>query len=112
MNVKSLEQITYTDFAGAVNGQFRVQVDAQSSVSLKLAGVTPLRISSGGTPPAASYENFTLNFIGPVDALLSQKIYRFESAALGHFDLFIVPASVSTASVEYQATFHRLQKTD
>ena len=110
MNVKALEQITYADFSKAVNTPFRVWLDAQSSFILDLAEVTPLRISSAGSAPNATCENFALNFTGPADKLLPQKIYRFESTALGFFDLFIVPVTVDGALAQYHATFNRLLK--
>jgi hypothetical protein len=110
MNVKPLEQLTYDDFSKAVNSKFRVWVDPQNSLELELSEVTTPRISTAGGPKAAAYENFALNFAGPADKLLPQRIYNFESTALGRFELFIVPIACTPSGAQYQATFNRLLK--
>src|SRR5215469_15192593 len=110
MNVKPLEQLTYEDFSGMVNSKFRVWIDAQNSLELELSEVTSPRISMAGGTKGAAYENFTLNFTGPADKLLPQRIYCFESPSLGRFELFIVPVGCSPSSAQYQATFNRLLK--
>lgn len=109
MNAKPLEQLTYEDFFKAIKSKFRVWIDSQNSLELELSEVTTPRISTAGGAKAA-YENFALNFDGPADKLLPQRIYCFESTALGRFELFIVPVGCSPRTAQYQATFNRLLK--
>ena len=111
MKVTPPEALTCAAFTALVQTNFRVWLDAQSSVDLKLYEVTPPRtvLVAGPTPMTSEY--FALTFTGPADRFLTQGNYVFESAVLGRFDLFIVPASRDTQSATYQATFNRLVKT-
>ena len=111
MNVTPLEQLTCAAFAALVKTNFHVWIDAQNPLELELAEVTPPRITAGG-PNGAAYENFALLFRGPADRILPQRIYQFESAALGRFELFIVPVGRDQTGTQYQATFNRLVKSD
>ena len=105
-----LEQLSFESFAGLVKTGFRVWIDARDSLALELSEITPPRVSStGGTNPL-TYENFALVFLGPADRLLPQRIYLFESAPIGRFELFIVPVSRDPNGIRYQATFNRLVK--
>ena len=107
MNDVSLEQLRFESFAGLVKTPFRVWMAAEDSLALELVEVTPRSISSGGANRPA-YENFALIFLGPAEPLLPQRIYWFESAGLGRFELFIVPFSRDAGGTRYQATFNRL----
>ena len=110
MNTVPLEQLNFESFAGLVKTKFRVRVDGQDSVELELAEVTPARVSAPGGANTAKYEHFSLIFLGPVDRILQQRIYCFESASLGRFELFIVPVGRDQNGTWYQATFNRLVK--
>ena len=105
MNAVPLEQLRYESFAGLVKATFRVWIEGEAS--LELAEVTPRSILSGGTDRPV-HESFALVFLGPAERLLPQRIYWFESAQLGRFELFIVPVSRDQNGVRYQATFNRL----
>ena len=105
-----LEQLDFETFAKLLKTNFRVWIDAQQAVELELSEITPLRISSTGGKNGPKYENFALMFRGPADRLLAQRIYLFESAQLGRFELFIVPVGRDPDGVRYQATFNRLVK--
>ena len=109
MNVTPLEKLTCANFAALVKTNFRVWIDTQNSLELELAEVTPPRVTTGGLNSAA-YENFSLLFCGPADRVLPQRIYWFESPALGRFELFIVPVGRDQNGAQYQATFNRRVK--
>ena len=54
-------------------------------------------------------ECFSLYFRGPASNDLTQDVYRLEHAALGEFQLFLVPGRKSrTGSVVYEAVINRL----
>jgi len=110
MDVTPLEQLTRADFAALTRTKFRVWIDAQDSVEMELAEVTAPRILTANGAKNATYENFALNFLGPAGRLLAQRIYGFESAAIGRFELFIVPVGQDASGVQYQAAFNRLVK--
>ncbi len=110
MNTVPLEQLGFESFAGLVKTSFRVWVDDRDSLELELSAITPPRIASAGGPNGGTYESFTLEFRGPAERLLPQRIYRFESAAIGRFDLFIVPVGRDAGGTGYQAMFNRRVK--
>jgi hypothetical protein len=87
-------------------------MDAQSSLELQLAEVTTSRLTAPGGVKSSRYESFTLVFQGPTGPVLPQRIYRFESEALGCFELFIVPSGQDAGGTQYQATFNRALKPD
>jgi hypothetical protein len=110
MNTVPLEQLNFESFAGLAKTRFRVWIDAQDSIDLELCEVTPRRVSSTGGVRSLTYEHFALEFLGPADRLLPQRMYWFESAAIGRFELFIVPVGRDQTGTRYQATFNRLVK--
>jgi hypothetical protein len=110
MKTVPLEQLNFESFAGLVKTNFRVWVDDQDSLDLELCEITPRRVSSTGGSRNLTYEQFALEFLGPVDRLLPQRIYSFESAPIGRFELFIVPVGRDANGTRYQAAFNRLVK--
>jgi hypothetical protein len=110
MNVVPLEQLSFESFARLVKTTFRVWIDPQDSLDLELSEITPPRVASTAGTNRLTYENFALVFLGPADRLLPQRIYWFESATIGRFELFIAPVSRDQNDTRYQATFNRLVK--
>ena len=53
------------------------------------------------------FEQFSVLFTGPKEPLLEQGTYRLEHAAMGSFDLFIVPISSDEGGTVYEAVFCR-----
>lgn len=110
MNIVPLEQLSFESFSGLVKTNFRVWVDPQDSLDLELCEITPRRVSSSGGGRSLTYESFALEFLGPANRLLPQRIYWFESAPIGRFEMFIVPVGRDENGTRYQATFNRLVK--
>ena len=109
MKVTPLDELTCAAFTAQVQTLFRVCLGAQQFVDLKLSEITPPQVVPTRSNNLAS-EYFALTFLGPVDPILPQGSYPFESPALGRFNLFIVPAARDAQSTQYQATFNRLVK--
>jgi hypothetical protein len=107
MELMPLEQLSHADFAARVNSKFRVWLEPADSIELELAEVTPRRLVTAPGPSRAAYESFALRFIGPADHLLVQRIYQFELAALGRFEIFIVPVGRDEGGFQYEAAFNR-----
>ena len=112
MNIVPLDQIDFEFFASRVNTKFRVWIDASDSLELTLSEIAPRLVSTTGGANRQTYENFALGFLGPAERLLPQRMYWFESAGLGRFELFIVPVGRDANGVRYEATFNRLVKPD
>lgn len=110
MNAVPLEQLNYEAFAKLVKTRLRVWISEQDSLDLELAELTPPRVVTAGGTNGLTYEHFSLVFLGPTNRPLPQRIYGFESAAIGRFELFIVPVSGDPNGIRYQATFNRLVK--
>ena len=56
------------------------------------------------------FEQFSVLYTGPKEPLLKQGTYRFEHAAMGSFNLFIVPISSDEGGTVYEAVFGRKQQ--
>jgi hypothetical protein len=110
MNAVPLDQLNFEVFAKLVKTRFHVWMDAQNTLDLELSEITPPRVVSTAGAKHLAYENFALVFLGPADRLLPQQMFWFESAAIGRFELFIVPISRDQNGTRYQATFNRLVK--
>lgn len=110
MNRVPLEQLSFESFAGLAKTNFRVWVSDDDALDLELSEITPPRVVSTGGTNGPKYENFALMFRGPANRLLAQRIYLFESAQIGRFELFIVPVGRDQNGSQYQATFNRRVK--
>lgn len=59
----------------------------------------------GRESPDGDGRRFTLLFHGPLTPVLPQRIYHFDHAAVGSFDIFIVPLGPEAGSMRYEAVF-------
>jgi microcystin-dependent protein len=108
----SLEELSYSALAAQLNTVFHVQAGPARQVPLELvdAPQTPERPAGAGATRAVSppYEQFSLIFRGAVAEPLEQRIFKFEHADLGRFELFIVPVvSRDLGHAYYEAVFNR-----
>jgi hypothetical protein len=74
-----------------------------SYVQRALASATAAPTRPSEAPRAR--RSFSLVFYGPPHPVLPQRIYRFEHATLGSFDLFIVPIGPEGEAMQYEAVF-------
>ena len=93
---------TAETFSPLVGGAFRVQLDGAPPVELELTSVERHDPNPGG----ARDEPFSLFFVGPVEPILPQAIYRFEHDALGEPEIFIVPIARDERGTTYEAVFN------
>jgi Domain of unknown function (DUF6916) len=96
-------------FARQVGTQFRIQLGALESRTLRLRSVSDL----GPAPapahqPAPGREGFSLLFSGPAKPLLSQATYPVDHPRLGSFLLFLVPVGLRSSDPSYEAVINRL----
>ncbi len=97
----ALEHLTKTNLAENLHTPFKLCLEPSGTSELELVELTEGR-------PHPEYESFALLFRGPAAEQLGQGLYRIEHAALGVFDLFIVPVAQDQTGRYYQAVFNRL----
>ena len=97
---------TFSPHLGSQFGVERAPEDVQSAgaaVELRLTDVAALPDQAG----APRREPFALEFSGPREPLLEQRIYSVRHAVLGRLELFLVPIGYDDAGgVRYQAVFN------
>ncbi|HEX5221297.1 MAG TPA: hypothetical protein VFZ59_17165 [Verrucomicrobiae bacterium] len=108
---RSLEELSYADFAEQVNTPFRVRLSPSRIVELSLLKAplaAPTNVIAGRPPGDAGNEKFSLIFAGPENMLLDSAIHRFEHRELGEFDMYIgrIGAPLN-GEVRYEAGFNR-----
>jgi hypothetical protein len=81
------------------------QVRANETVTLNLRLVEVQGQKAGATAPRK--DPFAILFSGPKTPILPQKIYRMSHAAIGDFELFIVPVGPNKDGLmQYEAIFN------
>jgi hypothetical protein len=108
----SLDDLRYAMFAEQAKTSFRVYADADRTVDLKLTKAALAKETSAKAgkrrPGDAGNEKFSLLFTGPRDALLQQRIYKFEHEKIGRFEMFITPVVPQDNNrYYYEAVFNR-----
>jgi hypothetical protein len=95
-------QLTLPVFQAVVGTEFQFQLTEQQFVTLVLVEARARRSATG----SASGESFALLFHGPAEPPLAQRMYSCTQAALGTFDIFIVPVGRDQNSFHYEAVFN------
>jgi hypothetical protein len=92
--------MTLETFAPHVGETFRVIVNDEWEIHMRLSSATPLASARGGdrTP-------FSLIFHAPPLALLEQQLFGVEHDVLEPFVLFLVPIGPDDAGMRYEAVF-------
>jgi hypothetical protein len=99
-----MDSPTIATFAPLVETAFRLRPGpGDDPISLRLVSVIPL----GRQPNAPRVEPFALEFAGPAQPQLEQRIYRLEHEALGSIEIFLVPIGFDAAGgLRYEAVFN------
>jgi hypothetical protein len=93
------EPLVFETFAARVGQEFRIEVDAATTVVTTLTSAT----AHGDGRVAAG---FSLVFAGPVEPVLPQRTYRLVHDELRDLEIFIVPIGRDDAGVRYEAVFN------
>lgn len=101
-------ELTSASFTSHVGSTFRVRIEPNRSVELKLVRVNQLPRPEGGVIPASNREGFTLQFTGPSADPFKQGTYTVDHSALGTSQIFLVPARPTGSNQPYDAVFNRL----
>ena len=99
-----MDDLTGQMFLPHVGSEFRVDgPGAGDDVSLRLAAVRDL----GSQPNAPRVKPFALEFAGPPEPRLEQRIYRLRHETLGSLEIFLVPIGFDAAGgLQYEAVFN------
>lgn len=92
-------------FAPHEGSDFIVDGHGEGGLRLKLIRLTRHGIQPGAPRP----DPFSLAFLGPPTPVLPQAIYSFDHAAMGRFELFIVPLGPvgrDDLRMRYEAVFN------
>lgn len=95
-----LDKLTKETFAPRTGETFRLSDEAAGEIALELAAV-----ETNGLQGRAGREQFSLQFHGPRDPVLPQRIYHLENAEMGALDLFLVPINRDEKGTVYEAVF-------
>jgi len=91
---------TPAEYGAHTGSEFRATTSG-GTITLRLASLSAGRVVDG-------FEQFSLFFHGPADALLQQGIYILEHDRLGALALFLVPILGSNRErIVYEACFNR-----
>jgi hypothetical protein len=94
---------TEADFAKHLNTNFRIELESQQSVELKLIAVTP---RASEPHEQAGMERFSVLFSGPADVFLPQQIYRVTHPEMGELEIFLVPIAKESDGFRYEAVYN------
>lgn len=98
-----LDTFTLDTFAPHCGDRFTAGIGDETILALTLDQATPL--GAGTAPPETTRAPFSLVFLGPSTPILPQQIYRLTHAAIGTFELFLVPIGRAQAGIRYEAIF-------
>lgn len=93
--------LTIDMFEGELNTKFRMHYGDSQSAELQLISVNDVGSSE-------RQKQFSLVFLAPYEAPISQAIYRVDHDKLGNLDLFLVPIGRDADGVRYEAIFNRV----
>ncbi len=86
-------------FRGREGDTFVLHATPEHRFDFALERVRSLEQGSGNREP------FALDFRGPRDPVLAQRIYRLTHAEMDDLDIFIVPLGVDAEGARYEAIF-------
>jgi hypothetical protein len=95
--------LVFEDFAGHVGEAFAIDEQGLADLPLTLIEAEPLKC-----PPSRVVKRppFSLIFRGPEQQVLPQRLYRFDLAEIGKFEIFLVPVGPDGQGFCYQALFN------
>ena len=100
-----LERLTAETFAPAVGEAFVLDDADAGRLQLDLL---ESRLHHPDAPPAdeaGTRAPFSLLFLGPVEPVLPQRIYRLTHDTVGEIEIFIVPVGRDENGTTYEAVF-------
>jgi hypothetical protein len=101
--------LTEAEFSKHVNTKFRVELGGENNVDLELTEVKGYMSKHN---EQTGMERFSIYFQGPAEPSLPQKLYAFQHAEMGPFEMFLVPIAKNEAGFRYESVFNYFKKTE
>jgi hypothetical protein len=98
-----LDSLTLETFKPRIGERFRLSAEGGQTIAVTLVEATAL--GGGTSAPSTRRTPFSLVFLGPLDPVWPQRIYRLDHDAIGSVDLFFVPLGPRDGGMQYQAIF-------
>ncbi|MBC8094268.1 MAG: hypothetical protein H7Y43_00515 [Akkermansiaceae bacterium] len=96
----SLRELTVAYFKPLVNSRFVVNVRTDNAVTLKLVSARAIDVDPKG-------RSFSLQFTGPTDQFLAQRVHELRHDEIGTFEVFMVPHHSDSDVQHYEVLFNR-----
>lgn len=97
--------MTADTFAPSVGETFVLDDDEAGRLELELRESRLHNPDAPAADESGVRAPFSLLFLGPVDPILPQRIYRLEHESVGPIEIFIVPVGRDQSGTTYEAVF-------
>jgi hypothetical protein len=101
-----LDRLTVDDFAPAMGQAFAIDAGEAGTIELELTEASTREPQAPPVDASGRRSPFHLLFRGPPEPILAQQICRLENAAVGGFEIFLVPIGRDESGTTYEAVFN------
>ena len=99
---EALDRPTIAMFTNRVGDKFRVRIDEEKILEVRLIEATPLPVATNRDDLPIRKDPFSLVLKGSAEHPLQQRMYTVEHEALGSVGMFVVPIGFG----EYEVIFN------
>src|SRR3954454_3252861 len=100
-----LDKLTVDHFAPARGQAFKLDAGDGTQHDLELTDASTWDAGAPPTDESGARSAFRLQFRGPIEPILEQRIYHLEHDTVGPIDIFLVPIGQDAAGTSYEAIF-------
>ena len=100
-----LDKLTVDDFRSTVGDRFKVDLDGTGTLELEVVEAATHDPEAAITDDSGTRSPFSVEFRGPTEPVLPQRIYHLEHDKVGALEIFVVPIGVDAAGAHYEAVF-------
>ena len=100
-----LDKLTVDDFKPVVGERFALDLDGTGSLDLELAAARTYDADAPAVDESGTRSPFLVQFRGPGDLILPQRIYRVDNETVGTLEIFLVPIGNDGSATTYEAVF-------
>lgn len=95
-----LETLTKENWEAYLNETFKIDLDGQGELDVQLT-----KITGNGRRRNGHREGYALEFAGPLEPRLIQRIYKIGHERMGQLEIFLVPVASMDGKIYYEAVF-------
>jgi hypothetical protein len=100
-----LDKLSVDDFTPAVGQRFVADLDGTGSLDLELVKAATFEAGAAARDESGTRSPFNVQFRGPAEPILPQRIYRLENDHVGTLEIFLVPIGNDGSATSYEAVF-------